>query len=264
MTEPFYCRLTVLVRLSADEQGMYICLSDTISTLRMVLEQRYYSLRRPPGGKYIAELNRLRLIHPDDSDIERMLKAMRQRMRVLHLAHTKIDFIDRLASYLPASDKTIVFHEQVRYVEEVRDIFAKLAPRLRAVFTHHSHLTESARANALSRFRAELGALMLTAHTLDEGLDVADASVAILLASSGSGRQKIQRIGRVLRPTSDKARARIVILAARDTIEDPLGLHRRTDKFFDAVAEVGEPAILEWPENEREVISFLAGKDAQR
>ena len=252
----------VLVDLSPDEQQRYLELSDTISTLHQVLEDRYPSLRRPAGGKYIAELNGLKARCPDDSDIERMQVAMLGRTRLLHLARNKIGFIDRLAAHLPRSDKTIVFHQEVGYVEAVSRIFARLTPRRGGILVHHSRLPKREQGDALRRFRREPGAVMLTAHTLEEGIDVADASVAILLASSGSGRQKIQRIGRVLRPADGKAQSRIVVLAARDTTEDPLAPNRRTDAFFEAIAEVAEPAMFAWPGEERAVIAYLTGGNA--
>ena len=41
----------------------------------------------------------------------------------------------------------------------------------------------------------------MTANVLDEGVDVPDANVAVVLSGSGSEREFTQRLGRILRPS---------------------------------------------------------------
>lgn len=47
--------------------------------------------------------------------------------------------------------------------------------------------------------------VIVSAHVLDEGVDVPDASVAVIVSGSGSSREFIQRLGRVLRPSKPRA-----------------------------------------------------------
>jgi superfamily II DNA or RNA helicase len=57
---------------------------------------------------------------------------------------------------------------------------------------------------ALEQFRAgRLGALV-SAQVLNEGLDVPDAEVGIIVAGRMGGREHVQRIGRLLRPAAGK------------------------------------------------------------
>lgn len=53
---------------------------------------------------------------------------------------------------------------------------------------------------------------------LDEGVDVPEASVAIVLSGSGSPRQFRQRLGRILRPREGKQAVLYEVLS-RDTSE---------------------------------------------
>jgi superfamily II DNA or RNA helicase len=53
---------------------------------------------------------------------------------------------------------------------------------------------------------------------LEEGVDVPDAEIAIVVGGSSSERRHVQRIGRVLRPRDGK-RARVYELAVADTTE---------------------------------------------
>ena len=56
----------------------------------------------------------------------------------------------------------------------------------------------------------------------DEGIDVPEAEVAILAASTSSSRQRIQRIGRVVRKHEGKEEALIYTLYATENERDSL------------------------------------------
>lgn len=81
------------------------------------------------------------------------------------------------------------------------------------------------RADALDRFRrGELRALV-SARVLNEGIDVPDAGVAIIVGGSHGVREHVQRIGRVLRPAPGK-RALVYELVMRGTTEVPQARRR--------------------------------------
>ncbi len=83
-------------------------------------------------------------------------------------------------------------------------------------FTHE--IGKAERARTLERFRAGEITVLVSAQVLDEGLDVPDAEVAIVVGGSSSKRRHVQRIGRVLRPRDGK-RALIYELAVAGTTE---------------------------------------------
>ena len=88
------------------------------------------------------------------------------------------------------------------------------------------------RAEMLRRFRSGEAPVLVSAKVLDEGLDVPEADIAIVVGGTASQRRHVQRIGRVLRPRIGK-RARVYELATgaeMDTVhERRRGLHAREE-----------------------------------
>jgi superfamily II DNA or RNA helicase len=61
---------------------------------------------------------------------------------------------------------------------------------------------------------------------LNEGVDVPDAAIGIVLSGTGSSREFIQRLGRILRRSKDK-RAILYEVVARNTREEQVLRRRR-------------------------------------
>jgi len=93
-------------------------------------------------------------------------------------------------------------------------------------------------------------------QTLEEGVDVPDADLAIIVAASKQRRQMIQRMGRVMRQKADGRDARFVILYVEDTDEDPrLGAHELfVNELIEVAREVGASSL---PEESAEFRGFL-------
>ena len=89
----------------------------------------------------------------------------------------------------------------------------------------------------LERFRAGAAPVLVSSQVLDEGLDVPEAEVAIIVGGSGSERRHIQRVGRVLRPRPGK-RARIYELAVEASSEVDQVVRRRRGLVSELRAEV--------------------------
>ncbi len=78
----------------------------------------------------------------------------------------------------------------------------------------------------LQGFREGRVRAIVTARVLNEGIDVPDANVAIIVGGALGAREHVQRIGRVLRPAPGK-RAVAYELVTTDTIEDARTRSRR-------------------------------------
>ncbi len=81
---------------------------------------------------------------------------------------------------------------------------------------YHSSISPRSRQRNLYLLKNNLIEVLVTCKSLDEGFDYPDLDAALILSSSSTSRQRIQRLGRVLRRTDDKKKAIIVSIYSSD------------------------------------------------
>ncbi len=92
--------------------------------------------------------------------------------------------------------------------------------------THQTPVKE--RHEILTKFRSGEYKSLVASHVLNEGVDVPAASVAIILSGTGSAREYIQRLGRVLRKgNTENKQAILYEVVAEDTSEERTSARRR-------------------------------------
>ncbi|UCD10244.1 MAG: hypothetical protein JSU79_00715 [Dehalococcoidales bacterium] len=67
---------------------------------------------------------------------------------------------------------------------------------------------------------------IVTSKVLDEGIDVPDATLGVILSGTGSSREFIQRLGRLLRKKAGKE-AKLVDIVSSGTKEMQISQRRR-------------------------------------
>lgn len=97
------------------------------------------------------------------------------------------------------------------------------------VLTHQTKLKE--RRQFLEAFRAGDYRMLVTSKVLNEGVDVPEANVAIVVSGSGSIREHVQRLGRVLRARPGK-QAILYELITRETGEYYVNQRRRQHRAY--------------------------------
>lgn len=163
---------------------------------------------------------------------------------------------DRLKHLLPLAEQangTLIFTQTKQAAERAATLFGNVGAGAAAIY---GGMAREEREHLLNAFR-ERGRSVLTApRVLDEGIDVPDADLGIVLSASSSRRQMIQRMGRVLRTKTDHRLARIVILYAERTMEDPAkGAH---ESFIDIAWDVADEArIFGSDSSVPELVAFL-------
>lgn len=116
---------------------------------------------------------------------------------------------DLLAQHHPA--RTLIFTDDNATVYRIAQEF--LLPAI----THKTPVKE--RHAILSGFRTGEYPVVVTSRVLNEGIDVPEASIAIVLSGTGSGREYIQRLGRILRRGEGKLAVLYEVIAAATTEE---------------------------------------------
>ncbi len=97
------------------------------------------------------------------------------------------------------------------------------------VLTHHTKITE--RKEMLSFFRNGNYPVLVTSKVLNEGVDVPEASVGIVVSGSGSIREHVQRLGRILRKSAGKE-AVLYELISQGTSEYFVSERRREHRAY--------------------------------
>jgi superfamily II DNA or RNA helicase len=115
--------------------------------------------------------------------------------------------------------------EQILIFTETTDLVYTLARRhLLPAITHHTKAAE--RKAILDGFRTGQFKALLTSRALNEGVDVPEAKVAIILGGSASAQEYAQRLGRILRKRANKT-ALLYEVLARHTVEEGISQRRR-------------------------------------
>jgi len=128
--------------------------------------------------------------------------------------------------------KAIVFHEQIYAADAITQFLKERGHRVAA---YHSGIGLHLRQDNLRMFRRGEVDVLVTCRALDEGINVPDASLAVVVASTSSTRQRIQRLGRVLRPAAGKTKAEIFTVYATEPEAERL---RREEEGLQGVNSV--------------------------
>ena len=141
-------------------------------------------------------------------------EAVLARNKAMDIALNSRSKIEELKKILAEKrgQKTIIFTQHNKLVYDISDRF--LIPFI----THKSSKQE--RHDALSGFKDGRYNVIVTSKVLDEGVDVPDAELGIILSGTGSSREFIQRLGRLLRPKPDSnTKAKLIEIISSGTRE---------------------------------------------
>ncbi len=111
-------------------------------------------------------------------------------------------------------DSWIVFTENKKQAKEFNKIINKKGYKS-AIY--NTDIDNAEREENLNNFKSGNLNVLVSCTALDEGFDMPEADGAMILSASSSKRQRIQRMGRVLRITANKENALIVTVYSSKT-----------------------------------------------
>ena len=175
----------------------------------------YFGSKSRPWEDFIRESSY-------DSQARKALLARREALKISLGARRKMKVLESLIKQ-HHSQRVIVFTENNDLVYYISKNF--LIPAI----THQTKTVE--RKEILDRFRKGIYRLIVTSKVLNEGVDVPEANVAIILSGSASPREHLQRLGRILRKRSGK-KALLYEVVTKGTKETGVSYRRRaTDAY---------------------------------
>jgi superfamily II DNA or RNA helicase len=162
-----------------------------------------------------------------DPAARRALLARNTAMDIALNSQRKLDALENVLLDQP-TEPTIIFTQHNKLVHRIAQRF--LIPCI-------TYMTpKDERKEILDNFREGRYRLIVTSKVLDEGVDVPDATQAIILSGTGSAREFIQRLGRVLRKREGK-KAKLIEIVTRNTAEVKMSSRRKRTRRDDASVE---------------------------
>ncbi len=153
-----------------------------------------------------------RIMHAKkDQDIDDKLKLLLQRRAAVVVSATRRIPVAVKLVELHKGERAVIFHERI---DAVNHILSILRARGHRATVYHTEIGETARRDNLRLFRKGLFDVLVCCRALDEGINVPEASVAVIASSTASNRQRIQRLGRILRTAEGKEVASVYTIFA--------------------------------------------------
>ena len=167
--------------------------------------------------------NRFVMVSARSKEGRQAMQAHQEARRIAHATPAKLR---ALATILTShrSAKMVIFTEDNATAYEISQKF--LIPCI----THQTKVKE--RQDILERFRDGIYRALVTSKVLNEGIDMPDASIGVILSGSGSVREFTQRLGRILRRGDGNKQAILYEIIARNTREERVS-ERRREPFSD-------------------------------
>ncbi len=198
----------IYVELSAEEQERY---RKAREEYRAFVDRNGISMGGQHGWqRFIQETSRSR-------EGRIAFQAYREQRRLALAAPAKLDILADLLSR-HRGDRTLVFTHDNATVYEIARRY--LVPAI----THQTKAKE--RRAILDGFASGEYPVVVTSRVLNEGVDVPSASVGVILSGTGTVREHVQRLGRLLRKHGDK-QATLYEVVSRGTGEEFTSERRR-------------------------------------
>jgi superfamily II DNA or RNA helicase len=145
-----------------------------------------------------------------DPQARRALLARNRALSIAFNSQAKVEKLEEIIRSNP-DERIIIFTQH-------NDLVYRISRRFLLPFITHTTNKEE-RHEVLKGFREGRFRALATSKVLDEGIDVPEASIGVIVSGTGSSREFIQRLGRLLRKSEGKGQARLIELVSSETSE---------------------------------------------
>jgi len=241
------------VPLTREERDEYDATEARIIDSRRVLRQ-IPGVPHTPFGAFLAAVSHLaeQDAGPGGSAANDYLSALGARREIVASSSAKYETLGKFADVIKTADGALLFTETVRAANHA---IVRLDPQINIeIITGGTGRRD--RGEILDDLRDGKLDAVAAPRVLDEGVDVPNANLGVVVSASRTRRQMIQRMGRILRRKPKGSGARFVILFAADTLEDPRLTDGR-DGFLEEIEEIAESTRIFRPNETDALTEFL-------
>ena len=198
----------VTIALSTEDEARY---AEQRRIYRAFLQRRRIVIKTPEDFQ-----QKIIYMSARDPEARIAMLAWREARNIAMNTPAKYTEIERLLR-LHANDQIILFSEYNQVVDEISRRFC--LPSI----TYKTPAEE--RRIILERFRSGQYSKLVSGRVLNEGVDVPDCRVAIIVSGNSTKREYIQRLGRILRPK--QGQATLYELITSGTTEEGIAQRRK-------------------------------------
>ncbi len=195
-----------VVEIEADElTGKYLA-DYEIQRIGIALTTEEKEDYEANSNKFKAYLTSKNIILKNQSEFKKLImrsgrdpearEALLARNRAERIAYNSKNKLEKLKELLNKDNRTIIF---TRYNDMAYDISKNF---FIPCITHK--ILNNEREEILDKFKQGLYSVIVSSQVLDEGIDVPEANIGIIISGTGSSREFVQRLGRLLRPKEGK------------------------------------------------------------
>lgn len=160
--------------------------------------------------------------------IIRFTSLLNIRKGIIHTSKSKFDALKWIIiNENIVNESILIFHERI---EIANNIYKYLKENNFTVGIYHTKLTSTQRLKNISDYRKGDINILVSCRALDEGLDVPESNIGIIVAGTSSVRQWIQRMGRILRKAPGKEYSKIYVVFV-DVIEKDVFKEKELKEF---------------------------------
>lgn len=218
-----YETVTLKVRLSEEEMEEYL---EARHIYRDFVSRQGIRFGSPGGwGRFLMLTSR-------SEEGRKAFLAYRTQKAISQASEAKLRLLETLCER-HRQDRMLIFTSDNETVYKISRRF--LIPAI----THQTKVKE--RHAVLSAFNRGEIPFLVTSRVLNEGVDVPAANIGVVLSGSGSVREHVQRLGRILRRAEGK-QALLYEVIAEDTAEEYVSNRRRQHDAYQRSEGTGNDA----------------------
>jgi superfamily II DNA or RNA helicase len=203
----------ISIALAPDERAEH---DEARAIYRAFLQKHGIRMSQPSGWREFI------LFSSQSAEGRRAMSAYRRQRTLAFAPRAKLEYLEHLLS-AHRKDRAILFTQDNATAYAIARRF--LVP----VITHQTKVRE--RSGILAGLADGGYSAVATSKVLNEGVDIPDANVAVILSGSGSVREHVQRLGRILRKKEGK-RAILYELVTQATTETYTSDRRREHSAY--------------------------------